>query len=220
VDIRIAENAEAEHAKVEAERRRVADLEKRVADAERASAEAATRVDQAERRRVEAYLRAADLESEINEIRARTSQSSAAPTSSRRFVAPAMTPIGKRDDSTRSAPGTSAPPIDADAVEAAIRRAVAEQNGATMTRVNAVLSEMLAEQDRLATQLHASQSAPPSQSDIRLPHPPAYTGLPGATELSVRDFISVAGDLLRCERLVGRTSFSSTHRICSDSTDT
>lgn len=191
VDIRIAENAEAEHAKVEVERRRVADLESRLAEAERRAgqvAEAEKRADQAERRRVEAHRLAISLQSEIDAVRAQGSQSTTAPTSSRRFVAPGMTPMAKREDDARPSHTASQPYANPEAVDAAIRHLVTEQDN-TMLRVSTALHAIETEQANLRAQLQANRSASSAQADMRLAHPASYTGLPGAMELSIRDFL-------------------------------
>jgi hypothetical protein len=153
VDVRILENASAEHAKVEAERRRVAELERRLAEAERKAAranEAELRATQAERRRREAADRVSVLEADLNAMRARaahqaTATAPVAPAtviSTRRFVAPTMTPISTRRDATQS---SSVPDVDE------VKRVIAERDAA--------LAQIAAERNASVAQVAALQNA-------------------------------------------------------------
>ena len=205
VDVRILENASTEHAKVEAERRRVVELERRLVEAERKAAradEADLRAAQSDRRRREAFERASVAEADLNAMRARTAHqpAAAAPvapaTVVRRFVAPTMTPVSTRRDVTQS---SSVPDVDdvkrlTAELDAALAQIAAERN-ASVAHVTALQNAL--HEERVQAQVRAqlqsqhdtasSWSSPKSSMD-KIPTPPAYTGLSGATELSFYDW--------------------------------
>jgi hypothetical protein len=207
VDIALLDSVSAEHAKVEVERRRVAELEERLRDAERRATqreEAERRAQQAEHGRREANARASALEADINAMRARAApQAPATVLSSRRFVAPMMTPINPKREDSRPPPASASEDIARAqahrvAIEAELKRLTAERDAAAAhitalqstlqnERAQAQLFAQWQSQYGVAVATAASASAPLTNTD-KIPHAPVYTGLPGSSERGFYDW--------------------------------